>query len=420
MAYTLADGLEYLRAGLGAGLHVDEVAPRFSFFWGIGMDPFLEIAKLRGARVLWAKLVKQFRPRNPKSMALRAHSQTSGWSLTEQDPFNNVTRTTIEALAAVLGHTQSLHTNSLDEALALPSAGGARIARNTQLILQEETDLTRVVDLCGGSYHVEGLTADLMRKAWRLIGEIERLGGMAKALENGTPQRRIEEAAARKQARIDSGRDVIVGVNRYRTAERTTLPLLEVDQRAVREAQVARLRKLRAERDEAAVQQALEALTEAAAGRGALLEVAVEAARRRATVGEMSAALEEVFGRYEPRTRALAGVYRQEILEMDAISEAQSMSDAFLEREGRRPRLLVAKIGQDGHDRGAKVIAAGFADLGFDVDVGPLFATPQEVARQAIENDVHVVGLSTLAGGHRALAPELIRALETAGAATSR
>ncbi len=415
MAYTLADGVEYVRAGLNAGLAIDDFAPRISFFWGIGMNPFMEIAKMRAARVLWAKLVKQFGPKNPKSMALRTHSQTSGWSLTAQDPFNNVTRTTVEALAAALGHTQSLHTNSLDEALALPTDFSARIARNTQLILQEESGITRLVDLCGGSYYVESLTGALMKRGWELIQEVEELGGMAKAIETGLPKMRIEEAAARKQARIDSGREIIIGVNRYRPAEEEPLELLDIDNQAVRKAQSARLAKLRAERDEAEVSRALDALTHAAEGDGNLLELAVEAARSKATVGEISAAMEQVFGRYRPRITRISGVYRQEALGMESMEETLALTKKFAEIEGRRPRLLVAKLGQDGHDRGAKIIAAAFADMGFDVDIGPLFATPKEVARQAVENDVHVVGVSTLAGAHKVLAPQLIAELATAG-----
>ncbi len=415
LAYTLADGVEYIRAGLRAGLQADDFVPRFSFFWGIGMNPFMEIAKMRAARVLWARLVKRFGPSNPKAMALRTHAQTSGWSLTEQDPFNNVTRTTIEALAAVLGGTQSLHTNSLDEALALPTESSARVARNTQLILREETDLTRLVDPCGGSYYVESLTAELMRRSWERIAEIEELGGMAKAIEAGLPKRRIEEAAARKQARIDSGEEVIVGVNRYRPVEQQPLELLDVDNQAVRESQLARLRKLRAERDEPAVKRALDALTQGAAGDGNLLELAVVAAREKATVGEITAAMEKVFGRYQPRITRIAGVYRREAHDMDALQQTLELTSKFLEQEGRRPRLLVAKLGQDGHDRGAKVIATAFADMGFDVDIGPLFATPKEVARQAVENDVHVVGVSTLAGAHKTLAPALLAELAAAG-----
>ncbi|MBI1356704.1 MAG: methylmalonyl-CoA mutase [Acidobacteria bacterium] len=415
VAYTLADGVEYIRTGLAAGLAIDEFAPRISFFWGIGMNHFLEVAKMRAARLLWAKLVRQFGPKNPKSMALRTHSQTSGWSLTEQDPYNNVARTTIEALAAVLGGTQSLHTNSLDEALALPSEASARIARNTQLILQEECGLCRTVDLWGGSYYVETLTGELLRRASALIDEIEELGGMTRAIEAGVPKRRIEEAAARRQARIDSGAEAIVGVNRYRPEAEEPIDLLAVDNAAVRQAQLARLAQLRADRDEAAVRQALEALTQAAAGRENLLEKAIEAARRRATVGEMTAAMEAVFGRYQPHAQQVSGVYRQEAAKMEQVREAIERTKQFLERTGRRPRLLVAKLGQDGHDRGARVIATAFADMGFDVDVGPLFATPEEAARQAVDNDVHVVGVSTLAGAHETLVPELIRRLREAG-----
>ena len=417
IAYTLADGVEYIRAGLAAGLDLDSFAPRISFFWGVGMNCFMEAAKLRAARVLWAKLVKGFGPKNEKSMALRTHAQTSGWSLTEQDPYNNVARTTIEALAAVLGHAQSLHTNSLDEALALPSEANARIARNTQLILQRETEICRIVDPCGGSYYVESLTGALMERAWELIAEIEKLGGMAKAIETGLPKMRIEEAAARKQARIDSGRETIVGVNEYRLEREDPIELLDVDNQAVREAQLRRLAQLRAERNEAETRAALDALRAGAEGRGNLLELAIEAARNRATVGEMSQAMEDVFGRYQPRTDRISGVYRQEAADMEQLQQAVRRTKEFFERAGRRPRLLVAKLGQDGHDRGAKVIATAFADMGFDVDIGPLFATPDEVARQALDNDVHIVGVSTLAGAHKSLVPELIDRLRAAGRA---
>ena len=415
LAYTLADGLEYIRAGLAAGLEIDDFAPRISFFWGIGMNHFMEVAKMRAARVLWSKLVKQFGPKNEKSMALRTHSQTSGWSLTEQDPYNNVARTTIEALAATLGGTQSLHTNSLDEALALPTEASARIARNTQLILQQESDVCRIVDPWGGSYYVESLTAGLMERAWELISEIEGLGGMAKAIETGLPKMRIEEAAARKQARIDSGREVILGVNKYRLDHEEPIDLLSVDNEAVREAQLRRLAQLRSERNEAEVQTALDALTSGAAGDGNLLVLAIDAARKKATVGEISLAIEKVFGRYQPRVERISGVYRQEAADMDQVRQAVERTQEFFEKVGRRPRLLVAKLGQDGHDRGAKVIATAFADMGFDVDIGPLFATPAEVARQALDNDVHVVGVSTLAGAHKSLVPELIEKLRAAG-----
>ncbi|MEQ8820191.1 MAG: methylmalonyl-CoA mutase [Sumerlaeia bacterium] len=415
VAYTLADGLEYIRAGIKAGLSVDDFAPRFSFFWAIGMNAFMEVAKMRAARVLWAKLVKQFNPKSAKSMALRTHSQTSGWSLTEQDPFNNVGRTAIEALAAALGHTQSLHTNSLDEALALPTDFSARIARNTQLLLQEEAEICRLVDPLGGSFYVESLSDGIMKKAWALMNEVEELGGMAKAIETGVPKMRIEEAATRKQARIDSGRDVIVGVNKYRPLRPDPIEVLEVDNSAVREAQVKRLEALRAERDETAVRQALEAITKGAEGNANLLELAVVAVRHKATLGEISDAMEKVFGRYQPQIHRITGVYKSEAHDMDLLKEDIALTERFLELEGRRPRLLVAKLGQDGHDRGAKVIATAFADLGFDVDIGPLFQTPEEVARQAIENDVHVVGVSSLAAGHKTLIPALVQELEKQG-----
>lgn len=416
LAYTLADGLEYLRTGLKAGLDVDAFAPRISFFWAVGMDHFIEIAKMRAGRLLWAKLVKTFGPKNPKSMALRAHCQTSGWSLTSQDPFNNVARTCIEALAAVLGHTQSLHTNALDEAIALPSDFSARIARNTQIYLQEETDVTRAIDPWGGSYYVESLTDRLVQQAWSLIQEVEDAGGMTKAIEAGIPTSRIEEAAARKQARIDSGAEVIVGVNRFRVDEELEIDTLEVDNAAVMRTQVERLKKLRRERDDVSVLAALDALRECAeSGDGNLLAHAVEAARHRATLGEISMAMEEAFGRYMPEQRAPSGAYAREIGSDVRFVETQRQADAFAEREGRRPRILVAKVGQDGHDRGAKVIAASFADLGFDVDIGPLFQTPAEVARQAIENDVHILGISTLAGGHKTLVPKILEELRTYG-----
>ncbi len=416
LAYTLADGLEYLRAGLKAGLAIDDFAPRISFFWDIGMNHFMEIAKLRAARALWAKIVKQFHPENPKSMCLRAHSQTSGWSLAAQDPFNNVVRTCVEALAAALGHTQSLHTNALDEALALPTDFSARIARNTQLYLQEETDITRVIDPWAGSYYVESLTHELMHRAWRLIEEVEELGGMTKAIESGLPKMRIEEAAARKQARIDAGKDIIVGVNAYRIEEDASVPLLEIDNAAVRNAQLRRLEAVKRNRDPAAVQAALDRLAESArTGQGNLLELAVDAARQHATLGEISSALEKVWGRYQAPIRTLAGAYMAETASSADFEEARRLADEFANSEGRRPRLLVAKMGQDGHDRGAKVIAAAFADLGFDVDIGPLFQTPREVARHAVENDVHVIGVSSLAGAHRTLVPQLIEELKRLG-----
>ncbi len=416
LAYTLADGLEYLRTGVRAGLDVDSFAPRISFFWDIGMNHFMEIAKLRAGRVLWAKLVKGFNPKNPKSLALRTHSQTSGWSLTAQDPFNNVVRTCVEALAAAFGHTQSLHTNALDEALALPTDFSARIARNTQLYLQEETEITRVIDPWAGSYYVERLTHELIHGAWALIQEIEQLGGMAKAIETGIPKMRIEEAAARKQARIDCGRDIIVGVNAFPPPEETAIPVLEVDNTAVRESQVRRLEQLKRDRNSEAVKRSLERLNQcAASGEGNLLELAVEAARNRATLGEISAALESVWGRYQAATRSISGIYRSESGTAEEFTKAREMVKAFEMEEGRRPRILIAKMGQDGHDRGSKVIATAFADIGFDVDIGPLFQTPREVARHAVENDVHVVGVSSLAAGHKTLVPELIAILRELG-----
>jgi methylmalonyl-CoA mutase len=416
LAYTLADGLEYLRTGIAAGLDVDSFAPRLSFFWAVGMNFFMEIAKMRAARVLWAKIVKGFGPKNPKSMALRTHSQTSGWSLAAQDPFNNVARTCVEALAAAMGHTQSLHTNALDEAIALPSDFSARIARNTQIYLQEETGITRVVDPWGGSFYVESLTAELMERAWALIQEVEELGGMTKAIESGLPKMRIEEAAARRQARIDAGKETIVGVNKYRPAEDDPIDVREVDNVEVRRRQIARLEELRRARDGHAVEEALQALTRCAETReGNLLELAVDAARKRATLGEISAALEKVFGRYQAVHRTISGVYSSES-EADAeFQKARAMAASFAKHEGRALRILVAKMGQDGHDRGAKVIATAFADLGFDVDIGPLFQTPREVARHAVENDVHVLGVSTLAGGHKTLIPEVIEELRALG-----
>ena len=416
LAYTLADGLEYLRTGLDAGLDVDAFAPRVSFFWAIGMNHFMEIAKMRAGRLLWAKLVKQFDPENPKSMALRTHCQTSGYSLAEQDPFNNVARTTIEAMAAAFGGTQSLHTNALDEAIALPSDFAARIARNTQLYLQEETDITEAIDPWAGSYYVEHLTGALARRAWALIQEVEEEGGMTRAIEQGLPKRKIEEAAARKQARIDTGAETIVGVNDYRTEADEPIERLEVDNEAVRRAQVERLDRIKAERDDAAVRNALNALRESAeTGDGNLLARAVEAARKRATLGELSAALEDVFGRHTARTETISGVYASESGTNQHFHEARDRANRFATVAGRRPRIMVAKMGQDGHDRGAKVIATSFADMGFDVDVGPLFQTPDEVARQAVENDVHILGVSSLAGGHKTLVPEVIDALEQYG-----
>ncbi len=416
LAYTLADGLEYLRAGLKSGLAVDEFAPRISFFFDIGMNHFREIAKLRAARLLWSKIVQSFHPKNPKSMALRMHCQTSGWSLTEQDPFNNVMRTAIEAMSAALGGTQSLHTNALDEALALPGDFSARIARNTQLYLQEETGITRAIDPWGGSWYVERLTGEIAVAAGSLIEEVEEHGGMIAAIEMGLPKMRIEEAAARRQARIDSGKDVIVGVNAYRVDEDTGLELLEVDNAGVRAKQIEKLEKVRRERDSAAVGSALEGLTRCArSGEGNLLDFAIEAARKRATLGEISSALETVWGRYEAPVRAIHGVYAAASRGDSQFEEARRLTLEFADAEGRRPRMLVAKMGQDGHDRGAKIIATAFADLGFDVDIGPLFQTPAEVARNAVENDVHIVGISTLAGGHKTLVPALIDSLNALG-----
>ena len=432
LAYTLADGLQYVRAGLAAGLQIDNFAPRLSFFWGIGMNHFLEIAKLRAGRLLWAKLLKQFNPQSPKSLALRTHCQTSGYSLTAQDPFNNVARTTVEALAAALGGTQSLHTNALDEALALPTDFSARIARNTQLYLQYETDITKVVDPWGGSYYVESLTAELANQAWALLEEIEALGGMAAAIETGLPKLRIEEAAARKQARIDAGQEVIVGVNKYPAPDNEApLDVLQIDNDAVREAQVVRLQRIRATRDEAAVQAALLALREAAEASGApgsasefaaeaspapnLLALAVVAARVRATLGEISNALEAAWGRHQATSRTIQGVYQQGMADNSEFAQARQAAQDFAAAHGRRPRMLVAKMGQDGHDRGAKIIATSFADVGFDVDLAPLFQTPAEVARQAVDNDVHVVGVSSLAAGHNTLLPQLIRELADEG-----
>ena len=416
LAYTLADGLEYIRTGLKAGMDIDTFAPRLSFFWAIGMNHFMEIAKMRAGRMLWAKIVKQFDPKNPKSLALRTHSQTSGWSLTEQDPFNNVARTCIEAAAAAFGGTQSLHTNALDEAIALPTDFSARIARNTQLYLQEETQLTRTTDPWAGSYYVESLTHEIAHKAWKLIQEVEDLGGMTKAIEAGIPKLRIEEAAARKQARIDSGQDVIVGVNQYRLAKEDPLHILDVDNQKVRESQLARLKTVREQRDAAKVEACLEALTRcAASGDGNLLALAVEAARERATLGEISDALEKEFGRYKAQIKSFSGVYSQEIKQDPTFEKARKLADTFAEQEGRRPRIMIAKMGQDGHDRGAKVVATGYADVGFDVDIGPLFQTPAEAARQAVENDVHILGVSSLAAGHKTLVPQVIEELTKYG-----
>ncbi len=415
LAYTLADGLEYLRAGVAAGLDIDSFAPRLSFFWGIGMNYFMEIAKLRAGRMIWAKIVKQFNPKSDKSLALRTHCQTSGWSLTEQDPFNNIARTTIEALAAVHGGTQSLHTNALDEAIALPTEFSAKIARDTQLFIQNETDITKAVDPWAGSYYIENLTNDLAERALMLMEEIESLGGMAKAIENGLPKLRIEEAAAKKQARIDSGKDAIIGVNLFKLAEESNLDILDIDNAAVRESQIARINMVRANRDEKAVQAALENITKAAKTNENLLETAVEAAKLRATLGEISDAMETVFGRYKAVTRTVSGVYSSEISMNADFKTALALTDKFAELDGRRPRILVAKLGQDGHDRGAKVIATSFADLGFDVDMGALFQTPAEAARQAAENDVHILGISSLAAGHKTLVPEAIAELEKLG-----
>ena len=416
LAYTLADGLEYLRTGVNAGMSVDTFAPRLSFFWAIGMNHFMEIAKMRAARLLWAKIVKQFDPKNPKSLALRTHSQTSGWSLTEQDPFNNVARTAIEAMGAALGHTQSLHTNALDEAIALPTDFSARIARNTQIYIQEETYVTRSVDPWAGSYYVESLTNEIVHKAWELIQEVEKLGGMAKAIETGIPKMRIEVAAARKQARIDSGNDTIVGINRYRLEKEDPIDILAVDNTAVREAQIKRLKELRANRDEAKVRSALAAITECVkTKKGNLLELAVEAAKARASLGEISDACEAVVGRYKAVIRSISGVYSAEVKNDKNFEQAKAMAEQFAKKEGRQPRIMIAKLGQDGHDRGAKVVATGYADIGFDVDMGPLFQTPAEAAKQAVENDVHVVGVSSLAAGHKTLVPQIVAELKKLG-----
>ena len=416
MAYTLADGLEYLRTGIKAGMSVDQFAPRLSFFWAVGMNHFMEIAKMRAARMLWAKIVKQFNPQNIKSMALRTHSQTSGWSLTEQDPFNNVARTCIEAMGAAMGHTQSLHTNALDEAIALPTDFSARIARNTQLFIQDETSICRAVDPWAGSYYVESLTNDIVRRAWAHIEEVESLGGMAKAIESGVPKMRIEEAAARKQARIDSGKDIIVGVNKYRLEKEDPIETLEVDNTTVRLAQLKRLEELKANRNQADVDEALAALTKSAeTGEGNLLALSVDAARKRATLGEISDALEKVYGRYKSKINLISGVYSSETNENDSFKKATEMAEKFAEKEGRRPRIMVAKMGQDGHDRGAKVVATGYADIGFDVDMGPLFQTPAEAAQQAVENDVHILGVSSLAAGHKTLVPQVMEELRKLG-----
>lgn len=422
LAYTLADGIEYIRTGIKAGLKIDDFAPRLSFFWGIGMNHFSEIAKMRVGRMLWAKLVEQFEPSNDKSLMLRTHSQTSGWSLTEQDPFNNVARTTIEAMAAAFGGTQSLHTNALDEAIALPTDFSARIARNTQLYLQLETNITRTVDPWAGSHVVEKLTHEIAEKAWKLIEEVEKLGGMTKAIEAGIPKMRIEEAAAKKQARIDSGQDVIVGVNKYQLENEDDLQILEVDNAKVRKQQMERLQQIKSTRNSEAVEQALEAIRTASkkamentGDRGNLLALAVKAAKERATLGEISDAMESAFGRYKAKIQSFTGVYSKEIKNDESFSKARKMADDFAQQEGRRPRIMVAKMGQDGHDRGAKVVATGYADLGFDVDIGPLFQTPAEVAKQAVENDVHILGISSLAGGHKTLVPEVVQELKKYG-----
>ncbi|SCY96827.1 methylmalonyl-CoA mutase [Flavobacterium caeni] len=416
LAYTLADGLEYIRTGLAAGMNIDEFAPRLSFFWAIGMNHFMEIAKMRAGRMIWAKLLKQFHPKDDKSLALRTHCQTSGWSLTEQDPFNNVARTCIEAAAAAFGGTQSLHTNALDEAIALPTDFSARIARNTQIFLQEETKITKTVDPWAGSYYVESLTHEIAQSAWKLIEEVEELGGMTKAIEAGIPKLRIEEAAARKQARIDSGQDIIVGVNKYRLEKEDPLHILDVDNQMVRKQQVERLEKIKATRDNDKVKQCLEKLVDCAkSGNGNLLELAVDAARNRTTLGEISDALESVFGRYKAQIKSFSGVYSKEIKNDESFEKAKQMADEFAVKEGRRPRIMIAKMGQDGHDRGAKVVATGYADVGFDVDIGPLFQTPAEAAKQAVENDVHILGVSSLAAGHKTLVPQVIEELKKYG-----
>jgi methylmalonyl-CoA mutase len=416
LAYTLADGLEYIRTGLAAGMKIDEFAPRLSFFWAIGMNHFMEIAKMRAGRMIWAKLLKQFNPKDDKSLALRTHCQTSGWSLTQQDPFNNVARTTIEAAAAAFGGTQSLHTNALDEAIALPTDFSARIARNTQIYLQEETKITKTVDPWAGSFYVESLTNEIAQNAWKLIEEIEELGGMTKAIESGIPKLRIEEAAARKQARIDSNQDIIVGVNKYRLEKEDPLQILDVDNQMVRRQQIEQLERIKASRDTKKVQLSLNKLTLCAqTSEGNLLEIAVEAARNRATLGEISTALETVFGRYKAQIKSFSGVYSKEIKDDESFEKAKQLADEFAKKEGRRPRIMIAKMGQDGHDRGAKVVATGYADLGFDVDIGPLFQTPAEAAKQAIENDVHILGVSSLAAGHKTLVPQVITELKKYG-----
>ncbi|WP_457619129.1 methylmalonyl-CoA mutase [Lutibacter sp.] len=416
LAYTLADGLEYLKTGIASGMEIDSFAPRLSFFWAIGMDHFSEIAKLRAARMLWAKIVKQFNPKNPKSLALRTHCQTSGWSLTEQDPFNNVARTTIEAMAAALGGTQSLHTNALDEAIALPTDFSARIARNTQIYIQEETNITKTVDPWAGATFVEKRTEEMVNSAWKLLQEVEELGGMTKAIELGIPKMRIEEASAKKQARIDSNQDIIVGVNKFKLLQEDPLQILEVDNDAVRNSQIIRLNELKASRNKTAVNEALQNLTTCAkSGKGNLLNLAIEAAQKRATLGEISDALEKVFGRYKATIKSISGVYSKEIKNDSAFKEAKQLANKFAELEGRRPRIMISKLGQDGHDRGAKVVSTGYADLGFDVDIGPLFQTPKEAVKQAIENDVHVLGISSLAAGHKTLIPQVIAELKNYG-----
>jgi len=419
MAYTLADGLEYVRTGIAAGMDVDRFAPRLSFFWAQGMNHFMEVAKMRAARLIWARMIQSFSPQNPKSMALRTHSQTSGWSLQEQDPFNNVVRTCIEAMAAAMGHTQSLHTNSLDEAIALPTDFSARIARNTQLYLQDETGICRTVDPWGGAYYVESLTRELLTRGWNHIQEVESVGGMTRAIEQGIPQMRIEEAAARRQARIDSGQEVIVGLNRYRLEEEDPIEILEVDNTAVRRSQIRRLEEIKQKRNDKQVREALAAITRCAeSGEGNFLALAVDAARKRATLGEISDAIETVAGRYQAMTKTISGVYIREYEHGEAdqmVAEVRAQTDAFAEAEGRRPRILIAKMGQDGHDRGAKVVATAYADMGFDVDLGPLFQTPEETARQAVENDVHIVGMSSLAAGHKTLLPRLVEELRKLG-----
>jgi methylmalonyl-CoA mutase len=416
LAYTLADGLEYLRTGIDAGLDIDEFAPRLSFFWAIGMNHFMEIAKMRAGRILWAKLVKQFNPKNPKSMALRTHCQTSGWSLTEQDPFNNVSRTCIEAMAAAFGGTQSLHTNALDEAIALPTDFSARIARNTQIYLQEETGITQAVDPWGGSHFVEHLTHELVNKAWTLIQEVEELGGMAKAIETGLPKMKIEESAAKRQAKIDSNQDIIIGLNAYQVDEETEIEILEVDNTRVRSEQIGKINELKSQRDESKTQSALNVLTKVAGtGEGNLLEAAIECARQRATLGEISDAMEKQFGRYTATIKSISGVYSSIAMEDNDFIEAKGLADKLAAIVGRRPRIMIAKMGQDGHDRGAKVVATAYADLGFDVDIGPLFQTPEEAAKQAVENDVHIVGISSLAAGHKTLVPKVIEELKKLG-----